>query len=431
MREGEHQSYFDNIQQELADELRQARHTIFAAVAWFTDFTLLGILEDKARKGISVQIVISPNEFNDYSRYESLNNAGGEIYTFGGKDVFKDEFMHNKFCVIDYKTVITGSYNWTKNATSNEENIVIINDSKVARQYSAKCVELIQSGKVIDFDDSNDIRLSITTPTTLVESGDNIEIFWKVENAEDISIEGIGSGLEMKGSHSVKINQTRIFKITAREGEFSKTKTLQIRFVEYPQVQLFKTSKEAIIRGQTVVLNWKTNNTESVEIDNGVGVVQLNGSIEVAPTKDTIYKLTAKGETTEIVEFQKVLVYAIPSIKTINVPTPTKIELETDIGLFTTKIQSNIKLNHLPNEIIHRSPKINFLNSNISKRLTIKEISTSLNKEIHELEVPTQNKTTVLTQVKSSIFNRLEQIFNNDWRAMQVISQIRKTYDIK
>lgn len=431
MREGEHQSYFDNIQQELADELRQARHTIFAAVAWFTNKSLLTILEHKARKGVSVQIVVSPSEFNDYSRYESLNRAGGEIYTFGGKDVFRDEFMHNKFCVIDYKTVITGSYNWTKNANSNEENIVIINDSKVARQYSTKCVELIQSGKVIDFDDSNDIRLSITTPTTLVESGDNIEIFWKVENAEDISIEGIGSGLEMKGSHSIKINQTRVFKITAREGEFSKSKTLQIRVVEYPEIKLFKTSKEAIIRGQTIVLDWKTNNTEKVEIDNGVGEVELNGSIEIAPTKDTIYKLTAKGETTEVVEFQKVLVYAIPSIKTISVPTPTKIQLEINIGLFTTKIQSNIKLNHLPNEIIHRSPKINFLHSNISKRLTIKEISNSLNKEVHDLEIPTQNKATVLTQVKASIFNRLEQIFNNDWRAMQVISQIRKTYGIK
>lgn len=235
----------------------------------------------------------------------------------------------------------------------------------------------------------------------------------------------------MKGSHSIKINQTRVFKITAREGEFSKSKTLQIRVVEYPEIKLFNTSKEAIIRGQTIVLNWKTNNTEKVEIDNGVGEVDLSGSVEIAPTKDTIYKLTAKGETTEIVEFQKVLVYAIPSIKTISVPTPTKIQLETDIGLFTTKIQSNIKLNHLPNEIIHRSPKINFLNSNISKRLTIKEISSSLNKEVHDLEIPTHNKTTVLTQVKTSIFNRLEQIFKNDWRATQVISQIRKTYGIK
>lgn len=431
MKEGEHQSYFDNIQQELADELIRARHTIFAAVAWFTEPNLLNILEDKARNGVSVQLVISAHDFNDHDRYQTLSDLGGEVYVVGSKDITGYEFMHNKFCVIDYKTVITGSYNWTKNANSNEENIVIINDSKIARQYSFKCVELIQSGKVIDFDDSNDIRLSITTPTTLVESGDNVEVFWKVENAEDISIEGIGNELEMKGSHSVKINQTRIFKITAREGGFSKTKTLQIRVVEYPQIRLFKTSKEAIIRGQTVILNWKTNNSEKVEIDSGVGEVELDGSIEVAPIKDTIYKLTAKGETTEIVEFQKVLVYAIPSIKTINVPTPTKIELETDIGFFTTKMQTNIKLTHLSNEIIHRSPKINFINSNDSERLTIKDISTYLKKEIHELEVPTQNKTGVLTQVKSSIFNHLEQIFNNDWRAMQVISQIRKTYGIK
>ena len=87
MREGEHQSYFDNIQQELADELRQARHTIFAAVAWFTDYTLLGILEDKARKGISVQLVISAHDFNEHDRYQTLSDLGGEIYVVGSKDI--------------------------------------------------------------------------------------------------------------------------------------------------------------------------------------------------------------------------------------------------------------------------------------------------------------------------------------------------------
>lgn len=40
MREGEYQSYFDNIQQELADELRQARHIILVVVTWFTNYTL-------------------------------------------------------------------------------------------------------------------------------------------------------------------------------------------------------------------------------------------------------------------------------------------------------------------------------------------------------------------------------------------------------
>ena len=64
MREGEHQSYFDNIQHELADQLRQARHTIFAAVAWLTDKSLLAILQNKAREGVSVQLIISAHDFN-------------------------------------------------------------------------------------------------------------------------------------------------------------------------------------------------------------------------------------------------------------------------------------------------------------------------------------------------------------------------------
>jgi phosphatidylserine/phosphatidylglycerophosphate/cardiolipin synthase-like enzyme len=43
--------------------------------------------------------------------------------------------MHNKFCVIDYETVITGSYNWTRQAAINEENIVVFKDKKQADQF--------------------------------------------------------------------------------------------------------------------------------------------------------------------------------------------------------------------------------------------------------------------------------------------------------
>lgn len=37
--------------------------------------------------------------------------------------------MHNKFCVIDKNVVITGSYNWTRQARSNDENITVITES--------------------------------------------------------------------------------------------------------------------------------------------------------------------------------------------------------------------------------------------------------------------------------------------------------------
>lgn len=47
--------------------------------------------------------------------------------------------MHNKFCVIDYSTVITGSYNWSYKAESNFENVIIThNDTTLAEQFIAE-----------------------------------------------------------------------------------------------------------------------------------------------------------------------------------------------------------------------------------------------------------------------------------------------------
>lgn len=44
--------------------------------------------------------------------------------------------MHNKYCIIDEKILITGSYNWTIKATTlNRENILIIEDEATAKAY--------------------------------------------------------------------------------------------------------------------------------------------------------------------------------------------------------------------------------------------------------------------------------------------------------
>lgn len=44
--------------------------------------------------------------------------------------------MHNKFCIIDNETVITGSFNWSKTAVLHFENIVVVkNDLKLVKSY--------------------------------------------------------------------------------------------------------------------------------------------------------------------------------------------------------------------------------------------------------------------------------------------------------
>lgn len=56
----------------------------------------------------------------------------------------------------------------------------------------------------------------------------------------------------------------------------------------------------AIDQGQSVVLNWRTDNATSVTID-GIGPVNANGTQTVSPATSTDFHLTAKGDggTTE------------------------------------------------------------------------------------------------------------------------------------
>lgn len=54
--------------------------------------------------------------------------------------------MHHKFCVIDDKIAITGSYNWTYYAeTRNVENIIISDNPEIVNGYASEFQRLKQA----------------------------------------------------------------------------------------------------------------------------------------------------------------------------------------------------------------------------------------------------------------------------------------------
>ena len=89
-----------------------------------------------------------------------------------------------------------------------------------------------------------------------------------------------------------------------------------------PDITLFKGDRAAVVRGMTVTLSWKTTNADVVEIDNGVGEVDAEGSIDVLPAADTQYKITAKNHFDKRTGLCKVMVFQTPEIKNIAVPMP-------------------------------------------------------------------------------------------------------------
>lgn len=121
-------SYFENVPDAILEELKKAQFSIVAAVAWITNEVLFEVLCKKAQKGLYVVVLILEHEINNESdiNYKLLESSGGQLYAVKNGNAF----MHHKFCVIDNRTVVTGSANWTNNASYNNENIVVINDDK-------------------------------------------------------------------------------------------------------------------------------------------------------------------------------------------------------------------------------------------------------------------------------------------------------------
>src|SRR5690606_1368002 len=129
------EAVFENIANRIETEIDKAQKSILIAVAWFTNKNLFEAIVRKSKKGCQISLMITDDEINNNSGidYNRLTTANSKIYKIGNGD---RNLMHNKFCVIDISTVITGSYTWSYKAESNHENIVVnYEDLALAKQF--------------------------------------------------------------------------------------------------------------------------------------------------------------------------------------------------------------------------------------------------------------------------------------------------------
>jgi len=127
------ESLFENISTRLKQELWKADKSIYIAVAWFTNVDIFNVIKNKARSGCTIKIIVNDDDINkstiDFDKFNEDNLEVFKVKSIGN-------LMHHKFCVIDNKTVISGSYNWSNKADSNFENIIINqNDNVLASQF--------------------------------------------------------------------------------------------------------------------------------------------------------------------------------------------------------------------------------------------------------------------------------------------------------
>ena len=129
---------FGNIRNELLERLKAASFDVYIAVAWITDKKYEEILLDLINRGIAVTIITVNDETN------LTGDINWKLLVDKGAQVYWDNH-HHKFCVIDRKTVLTGSFNWTYMASKriNRENLLIIEDeAELIEQYAKEFMKL-------------------------------------------------------------------------------------------------------------------------------------------------------------------------------------------------------------------------------------------------------------------------------------------------
>jgi len=125
-----------NCDELLIKNIQNAEKTIYGAIYTLTNKDIVKALTDRAENSVEISLKIDTKQAEfPYTKtlIKKMLNAGIKITLITMK---KGDHMHHKFAVIDGKTVVTGSFNWTRNASEdNFENIISIKSKYIAEKF--------------------------------------------------------------------------------------------------------------------------------------------------------------------------------------------------------------------------------------------------------------------------------------------------------
>jgi len=119
--------------QAVVDVLGRAKASVLVQAYSFTSAPIAKALVDARRRGVNIQVLLDKSQRTEkYSSATFLFNNGIPCFIDA-----RHAIAHNKVMVIDGRTVITGSFNFTRAAEeSNAENLLVIANAELAGKYA-------------------------------------------------------------------------------------------------------------------------------------------------------------------------------------------------------------------------------------------------------------------------------------------------------
>ena len=123
----------------IVELMAQARSSIDICVFTITDNRVSEPILGAHHRGVAVRIITDNFKSEDRgSDVDRLRGAGIAV-----REDRSHHHMHHKYALFDRKTLMTGSYNWTRTAADhNRENIIVVETPTLVRAFRDNFEEL-------------------------------------------------------------------------------------------------------------------------------------------------------------------------------------------------------------------------------------------------------------------------------------------------
>ena len=149
----------DSVASELISLIEKEDKSIKIAIYSLTHRGISKALMEAHARGVDVEIIVDPSSVKTNSPARKMGEINLPVFVWNPRVASKDSkgekkvkrrkaLMHDKFCILGDNKVWTGSFNFTFQAASNRENVLILESAEVASRYLKEFERLKELGGV-------------------------------------------------------------------------------------------------------------------------------------------------------------------------------------------------------------------------------------------------------------------------------------------
>lgn len=305
--------------------------------------------------------------------------------------VFKGDIVHLVWSVKDAEKVILDGEEITDQFFSKDVQCDDVGIRDFVLVASNFCGE---TKRVLSISVINKPSFDISCSKNKLRRGKNetCELRWNIRFANSAFLttsEGTTT-IESSGTRILSPSESEEIKFEAKaiDNSTSFTETYTIGVFDESIVQ-FETDKEYSFPQLPIVLSWKVDNAQSIELI-GFGEQPAEGFLVVEPLRTTTYKLMVKDEFGEKTYEKTIQMLPLPFVKSILLPTP---HLESNLSLTIKQPKFNV-------DVKFPMIDIDWIKAEVPKVPSFKELG--LNVELS----PPLPRTNLMSSIKR-VFNHI------------------------